>query len=273
MSAFDDANAILDEDLLAEVAEHRAHSLSWEATAAAVQWDVRDLRRAIRRDPNYPAALRRALREAEVEADAEGLHKLRELLRDENPETALDAAQTLEKCLSERRRDRTRLAVERLRARARIEAEKIRAEARVDAEKIKALVKGVTVQRRDEAGAEPDATESPEVQAQREANSRASERWKAEQVIRESAVVYLWGGCHKLDSSIPPDATDTPLRLVRVEAVHGRGEQTRYWAVADPVVAHPFDGPFLAPPGCRPAACGTYEGPLPAAPAPSAPAA
>src|SRR5262245_41070995 len=80
----DRPSAARPEDTLAEVAEMRAHGQFWKAVAEAVGWDLAELRRALCHDPNYPAAMELALREAEVEAAAEMLHTLRGEMRSDD---------------------------------------------------------------------------------------------------------------------------------------------------------------------------------------------
>ncbi len=225
----------LDPDILAEVVDLRARGHSWEATALAVEWDVADLRRAARHDPNYPAAYELAEREVDHEADAEGLHRLRVLLGDANSAIARDAAEIIARYLTAKRRDATRLEVERIRADARA--------AGADARRAKAEAK-----RTADGAEEEDPPLNPERERQIEEITRRHEREYAEKVARAGTPVFLWGGCHVVGST-PPDDTDTPLRVFRDTTVGGR---EIFWAVTDPVPAHVTDGPFLTPPGCRP---------------------
>lgn len=217
----------LSDDLLAEVADLRARSRSWEETARAVGFPVADLRRAVRRDPNFPAALERARKEIDFEAEAETLQRLRKQLHDEEAATAMKAAQCLTKYLSDKRRDETRLEVERLRAESRATREHAKIE---------------------KPSEQPE--EVAEVDPEWVARRRQLERHYAEDAVGDATTVYLWGGCHKIGDT-QPDATDTPLRLAADHTVRGRG--VVYWAYTDPPpVGNPIDGPFLAPPGCRP---------------------
>lgn len=218
---------LLSDELLAEVADLRARARSWEETAREVGYSVAELRRAVRRDPNFPAALERARKEVEFEAEAETLQRLRKQLHDEDAAEALKAAQCLTKYLSDKRRDETRLEVERLRAQSR--AARARPKAETPSEQ------------------PPEAAEiDPEWIARR----RQLERHYAEDAVRDASTVYLWGGCHKIGDT-PPDATDTPLRLAADHTVRGTG--VVYWAYTDPpAVGNPIEGPFLAPPGFRP---------------------
>ena len=213
----------LPEDILAQVVDLRARGKSWEETAQAIEWDLADLRRGVRHDPNYAAAYALAEREVQQEADAEGMAKLRVLLTDKKPRIALDAAKIITRYLSERRREETHLEVERMRAEARA--------ARAVAQP-----------------AEAEAEEQP-TPADREAKYLADrERRNAGYLAREGKLVYLWGGVHPL-GGVAPDATDTPLYL-RVELPPGQGE--RYWALSAATVTDPpfvITQPTDAPPG------------------------
>src|SRR5262245_28614306 len=114
-------HSVLDEDLLVAVADLRARGKSWDEVAQAVKWeDVAELRRAIRRDPYFPKALKLARHEVEQEAEADGLARLRALTHSPNEEVAKAAATVILKHLSDKRRDATRPKVERLRAEARM---------------------------------------------------------------------------------------------------------------------------------------------------------
>jgi hypothetical protein len=214
----------LPEDVLAEVADLRARGRSWEATATEVGFSAAELRRAVRHDPNFPAALELARKEMEFEAEAETLQRLRKQLHDENAKTAMKAAQCITKYLSDKRRDETRLEVERLRAESRPARERSKAEEH----------------------AQPQ--EAPEGEAEWVAHQRRVEQIRAEAAARDNAIVYLWGGCHKIGET-PPDATDTPLHI---HVDHTVPDRKVYWVYIDPPIVHPFEGPFLAPPGCRP---------------------
>ena len=230
----------LPEDILAQVADLRARGHSWEAAAQAVGFAVDELRRAVRHDPNFPAALELARQEFEQEAEAECLRRLRERLSDADAKTALKAAQTLTKYLADKRHDQTRLEVERTRAETRSAREQVKAEAR-----------------RAEEAEDQEPEQTPEEIEREAARRRRLERARAEEWAREKAIVYLWGGCHKMGDT-PPDATDTPLRLMADHTIRGR---TVYWAYTDPPPTNnPIDGPFLAPPGCRPSTYSLTEG-------------
>jgi transposase len=83
-------------DLIALAAEQRALGKSWETVAAAVGRSARTVRRWTRA---YPEAWRRAYRDAEaqlvVEAAAESVVVLRNLLRSEDDKIRRDAANRL----------------------------------------------------------------------------------------------------------------------------------------------------------------------------------
>ena len=233
------------EDLLAQIVEHRAHGRTWEAIAATIEWDLDELHRAVRHDPNYRAALKLAIREADEEADAEGLQRLRALLRDKNPKIVRDAAKIIIRHTAAKRRDETRLAVERLRAKTRIaladveRAKEERAKAEAEAAQAKAQERQM-----------PPMT--PEREALLEKYALERERYNAEHAAREKAVVYLWGGCHKI-GGVRPDATDTPMMLLYDMTTEGK---PMYWVVTLPLpVPDASKGPFLPPPGCRPSTC------------------
>lgn len=214
----------LPEDILAQVVDLRARGKSWEETAKAIEWDVPDLRRSVRHDPNYAAAYALAEREVQQEADAEGMAKLRVLLTDKKPHIALAAAKIITRYLSERRREETHLEVERIRAEARA--------ARAEAKPAEAAAETAPL---------PDVNMASNYLIDRE-------RRVAESLAREGKLVYLWGGVHPL-GGVAPDATDTPLYL-RAELPPGQGE--RYWALSAATVTDPpfvITQPLDAPPG------------------------
>ena len=68
----------LGEDLLAEVVHWRARGYSWQETAAKIQWNVNDLCRVCRHDPDYEPALKLAESEYWHESQGAGMRKLRE---------------------------------------------------------------------------------------------------------------------------------------------------------------------------------------------------
>lgn len=223
---------VLTDDLLAEIAEERVRGQSWEAIAAQHQWDVAELRAALRRSPHFSDHLATAHRELLLQVETELLQALRQHLRGDDAAQALEAASTLAKYLTARRRDETRLELAEQKATA-------------------------SPGRAGAARAEPPDEPSPrgwtpDEQAHFEAVFRRNERLRAEQVAREKTTVFLWGGCHKL-KDVPPDETDTPLLLLK-ETLPGRGDI--YWAVTNPLPVDDFtNGPFLEPPGCRPPPC------------------
>jgi hypothetical protein len=226
------ADSALGVDLVAEVAGLRARAASWEETAAAVGWDAAELRRALRHDPTFPAALDAAEEEVYREGQADGMARLRALTKDPDPDRAKEAAQIIFRFMAERRRDQTRLEVERLRAEGR---------------RLKAA-------RPANAGDDEDdgVQLTPEQEAKVDEAFRRDQQLKAEKLAREQAIVYLWGGCHPIGDT-PPDGTDTPMAIVSdMTAFRGR---MIYWVVTDPMPTHPRTGPFLPPPGCRPRTC------------------
>jgi hypothetical protein len=231
----------------AEVAFLRAHGKSWDEAAAAIGWEAAELRRALRRDPNFQPMLAYAQREVEEEADAEGLALLRQLAKHDKPRIALDALKVITEYLTQQQHDRTRLAIEEMRHEAQM--------ARANAKNAKSAK---------QIKAETEAAEQAAKEAEQHAETarrckEAHEYYEprhAEQAIQEQAIVFLWGGCHKIGNT-PPDETDTPLYLAADSTVPGR---RLYWVLANPPVTHPTNGPFLKPPGCRPATCPPLEG-------------
>src|SRR5262249_17637173 len=146
-------------------------------------------------------------------------------------------AATILKYLSEKRRDETRLEVERIRSETRLMCADAKAR------------KAAEVAQKGEEEYEWTAAD----RALAEEVQRRGERYYAEKLAREQAIVYRWGGCHKIGDT-PRDETDTPMRLYAdMTAIRG---QTIYWAVTDPPpVSDGQNGPFLPPPGCRPRTC------------------
>lgn len=219
-------SASLSEDVLAEVVDLRARGRSWEETASAVQWDVAELRRATRHDPNYAAAYAIAEREVQQEADAEGMRLLRTLMTDKKPHIALAAAKVATRYLSEKRRDETHLEVERLRAEARVaraEEKRVGAEERV-------------------SGDEPRP--SPEEEREWAAREREIEEKWATDAVESRTMIYVWGGQHRIIDT-PPDASDIPAQLVRDKDALVAGKPV-YWVVAHPFPTHPLFGSFPA---------------------------
>ena len=220
----------VDEDVLYEVAAIRARGRSWEAAAEAVGWDVAELRRVLRHDSHFDAALARATKEAEDEAQAEGLQRLRVLLRDDDPEIALQACEVISRYNSEKRRDETKLAVETLRAETRLSVEQLRADGRATR----------AAERAAEADDEPRMTPEEE-KRWNEAVQRAWER-RALEACGPGVSAYLGGGRHR-NPTTPPDEAATPVQIVmdKDALVGGR---TVYWALPLPLPTDPTVGPF-----------------------------
>lgn len=208
-------------DALAEVADLRARGHSWESTARAVGWDVIELRRAVRRAPEFERYYEAARLEVDRESEAEMLLTFRDQLRHPDVDTARKAADAIAKHLAGARRDRTRLEVEQVRAdtaRAKLEAKKTKAERPAEAPSPTELP--------------PEAVHRPDLEshlARRAANDRA--------------VVWLWGGAHKVGGVAPDAATDTPLALFADNTIPGR---KLYWAARFPLPGDPINGPFPA---------------------------
>ena len=244
---------ILDYDTLAEVAELRTHCRTWEGIASEIGWDVNELRRATRRDSQFPDAVQRAIDDFRAEVETEMIHTVRQLMRTTDPVEARKACELYEEYLAGVRRDRTRLEVERLRAEAKIAA----AEAKIAAsqEKIAAAVakakaeaeEAANAPRLDEDGVPLMTREQEDTYyRQRALAQTAAEIYEAEKGAREGSLVFLWGGCHKI-GGVAPDETDTPLMLVSDDTVMGRHI---CWAMTKPAPVWDIDnGPFLAPPG------------------------
>jgi hypothetical protein len=216
---------IFDERLVAKIARRRARGQSWESVAAEFHWDVDDLCYTCDREGAYAAALERAQKDVDDEADAEGMHKLRELLRHKRASVALDAATVLTKYLADTRRDATRLAVEKLRAETKIAC----ANARRDA----ALGK----HRPDD---DPPLTDADKDQAVR-AFWRGQD-YSAEDASKPRAEVYLWGGDHKLGSTLPSEK-DVRVIVMADDTNNGR---KLYWVMTYPTPTDIQHGPFPA---------------------------
>lgn len=119
VSAREPSNPLTPDDLRAEVAYLRAEGRSWDEVAKSVGRDAAELRRATRRDPHFAAELEHARSEAEQDAEAALLARLRRLVASDDPEQAVRAVNLLTRHLAGKRRDETRRAVERSRAKAR----------------------------------------------------------------------------------------------------------------------------------------------------------
>ena len=223
-------NSVLDEDLLVAVADLRARGQSWDEVAKTVHWeDIAELRRAIRRDPYFPKALKLARREVEQEAEADGMARLRALTHSENEEVAKEASATILKYLSEKRRDATRLKVEGIRAEARMACAGAKVKNAQDAER--------------------ESAELMQARAELSEEYRQSYERACAKLTAAQGHVYLWGGCHRI-GGVEPDDTDMKFCLRLDESIPGR---TIVWAVHPRLLGFdPWNGPFLPPPGCCP---------------------
>ena len=225
---FDPAGAIC-EDTLAEVAYLRAHGKSWEETAKAIEWDAVELRQVLRHDPNFPAMLELAQREAEDEADADGLARLRVLAHSPHEDVALHALQIITKYLADKRRDETRLAVEQMRAQTKLASIQQRA--------------AKTKQKEEEEEEEEDPELTPAQVAQFEKASREYQAKMVDAVTANGIVVYLWAGDQKLINR-PPGPQDKPLQILRSHDALCGGNPV-YWAVPFPCPTDIIHGPFI----------------------------
>lgn len=221
MAAYDDPE--LDEDTLAEVADRRARAHPWEAVARELGWGERALRRAARRCPGFDRAYARAAREVKDEAEAEALAVLRAGMRDADKDRALRGAEAAARHLAADRRDQTRLAVEEVRAGV--------AHARLAAKR----AAGGAEPPPDFAAMTPDQAHAPDAEG-RIARRAADDR----------AVVWLWGGAHRVGGVAPDAATDVPLVLFADDTVRGRGRL--FWAARFPLPGDPTADPLSAPP-------------------------
>ncbi len=241
-------------DEIDEVADIRARVGSWEVAALAIGWNVTDLRRAARRDPRFQEALEAAIREMRQDAEAEAIIKFRAQIRSDDTKVAGKAAEQLAKFLTAIRKDETRLAVAKLNAETKCRVEELRGRNRVEVAKLQASCRRQSQQEegpRMGTDGYPDPELTEEEARVQEQIARRHDAQYAEEVARTNAVVYLWGGCHKLGDTAP-DQTDTPLQLVSDMTVPGC--KRLYWALTNPPpVIQPLEGPFLPPPGCRPA--------------------
>jgi hypothetical protein len=239
----DESSETLPLDVLEDAAEMLAEGRSWESVAAAVEWGARDLRRACRADPRFPEQLELARRELLDRAEAEALHTLRELLRAAGPKERAKAAEQLAKYLTARRACEARVRVEEVKARAKAASARARGR-RAGAE--------------EQEEAEEPLTPEQE-RHERELRERAAER-AVDARARDTAAVFLWGGCHKLDGAAP-DATDTPLEVFEDHTIPSQGGKRVFWAVALPCRVDPYNGPFLDPPAaaCAPPDAGSVS--------------
>lgn len=223
MSHFSDTPA-LDADTLATVADLRARACSWEKTAREIGWDTAELRRAVRREPDYARAYREAVREVLDEAAAELVLALRAQVRDPDAATARKATEALAKHVAAENRNSTRLEAERLRAET--------AQARIAARR---------ADPHDEPAPVPTSQLPPE-----QVHTPHIEELHARRAADDRAVVWLWGGAHKVGGVAPDPAPDTPLVLFTDDTVPGG--RKLFWAARFPLATDPFDGPFPAPP-------------------------
>lgn len=212
----------LDERTLLRVADLRARGTSWEATARAVGWEVFELRQAVRRESEFETLYQEAEREVRREAEAEMLLTFRTQMRDPDLAVARKGAEALAKLTIAERRERTRLEVERMRA-------------DVAREKLAA--------KRPAAEPEPAPPPAQEL-APEEVHRPDLEDLYARRAANDRAVVWLWGGTHKVGGTEPDAATDTPLVLFADSTVPGR---KLYWATRFPLPGDPLNGPFPAP--------------------------
>ena len=201
-----EADSGLDPDLLAEIAGLRARASSWEETAAAVQWDVAELRRVLRTDRAYAAVYEAARREVVAETEALALKTLRDQMSAPKTIVARAAVKIVIDQGTRTRADELKLRI----ARERIQARGAKGRDATDDD--------------DELDPEPELT--PEEAAREEEVYRRRQQEYAEDAARERAVVYLWGGCHRLGDA-PPDGSDTPLTIIHdMTAYRGRPRST-----------------------------------------------
>jgi hypothetical protein len=243
----DDPRHTLPLDVLEDAAEMLARGRSWEDIAATVQWDVRDLKRAAREDVRFLPLVVMIEEENRHRAEGEMLCCARAGFGSEDGKERAKAIDSVAKYLASIHRDETRLKVAEINNQAKLAVEQLRTDrARAKAGK----------------GEEPEpGPEAPPLTPEQEAHhwdcERRSALWNAELVAREKGVMFLWGGCHKLGST-PPDDTDTPLQVFFDHTLPRHGQKGLIWAVPTPTpVPDAEHGPFLAPPGCRPAVCPT----------------
>jgi hypothetical protein len=114
-----DPSGPLSPDLRSEIAYFRARGRSWEDLAGVFKCDPGALRRATEKDPAFAAEQKRAWDEVAWEAEAESLQRLRQVAAGTG-ERATRVAEALVKYAHERRRDKTRLAIEKMRTAAKL---------------------------------------------------------------------------------------------------------------------------------------------------------
>lgn len=256
----DYADTALGEDLLADVVYWRARGLSWEATAGKVQWNADELRRVCRHDPHFKPALALAEREYWHESQGAGMTKLREQMNDEKAHIAQNAARIVLNFMAEIDGNRTKIQMERIRAEAQIACAQAKAAG--------SSVEHDTEQKESDGGAppvklSPEQEENPIfwtaeqrekfVVNNQEAIARAAENW-----VAGHKEVYLWGGCHALGRQLEPDETDTSIYLSADTSIPGR---VIFWGRVSQLLGRDHhNGPFLPPPGCKPAPLPVYTG-------------
>ena len=202
----------LDDNLLAQVAELRAHGYNWLSAASAIGWDVDVLRSAIRNAPDYQKFYNDAKRDVRDEVEAEMIAALRSALHDPDSHHATHAAECLEKYLSGERRDRTRLEVEKFRA------ETARVKATLPEEPAPAWP------------SRPEPEDPNERAANREIPRPEYQQELVDEIIRKRATLFLWSGKHPV-GSVEPTSADIPLRMVRGYVGNDRYV---YWATCVP---------------------------------------
>jgi hypothetical protein len=248
----------LGEDLLADVVHWRARGYSWDETAAKIEWDVNDLRRVCRHDPDYKPALKLAESEYWHESQGAGMRKLREQINDKDPKTATRAAQIVLNHMVELDTNKTKVQIERIRAEARIACAQAKGGQPVEENQERESDGGVPPKKLTAEEQEHPIFWTAEERAKfavnaDEAIARAADRW-----VDGRAEVYFWGGCHVLGRELEPDETDTPIYLSPDTSIPGR---VIYWGIVKERLggAH-SDGPFLPPPGCKPPPVPIYTG-------------
>jgi hypothetical protein len=241
---------LLSEDQLYTVAEMRVRALSWDSAAKAIGWNVHELKRVTRHDPNFRTALEHCKRELDDETDSELQQRLRVQLRSTDADEARKAADQLTKIRIADKRNQTRLEIKRLDCETKLKLAELRSQPKQ---------KNVPSEPQDEVELDRDGYPVPVLTPEQIAHGEAvSKRYTliyAEQAAREDATVYFWSGCHKLGETLP-DESDVPLRIMADHTLN----PTRYWAVpwACPL-EDAMNGPFLPPPGMRPNVCPTIS--------------
>src|SRR5262245_40161882 len=122
----DEVREILPLDVFEDAAEMKAEGKSWPTIAEAVQWDLRDLKRAARQDPRFDALVERVKRELHQQGEAEAYQTMREGLRSENSKERIKAAERLLKYHTALRNNETRIKLEEIRKDAKIGVAELR---------------------------------------------------------------------------------------------------------------------------------------------------